>query len=141
VPLEEARRFLDRALAAGAPASAAVPGPASPRVAHQPPPPVVTSAGVLGIRYRTQRDPGGRPIGAQVTAVRATSPAAPAPGRGGLQPGDVIQRVTAGGRTTLVRTALEFQSALVGNPPGTAVSIAFARGDRSYAWTGLLGGP
>jgi S1-C subfamily serine protease len=140
VPLQEARGFLDRVLAGPEAARGAL--ASGPDVPLRPPvvepPPVVTSVGVLGIRYRTQRDGAGRPVGAEVTAVAVGSPAAAHPGRGGLRPGDVIQRVTAGGRTRIVRTAYELQDAIQGSPPGTEVSLSFARGGRSYAWSGQL---
>lgn len=142
VPVAMIRRLLESALGAEAgparrPSSSSPPAaPAVPPAAAAPPPRV----GGLGVEFFDARDGSGHPYGAAVRTVARGSPAAPAGGRVGLVPGDVVTLLTIGGRMHRIRSVAELRAALGGSPPGTPLVLHYQRGGRGLAWSGVLGG-
>ncbi len=133
VPMERIQRFL---------ASVTEPSrPVEPRpdVVASLPPPVVRPTSLLGIRYTTETDGRGEPLGARVTSVLGPSPGRPSSGDGALLPGDVITGFATGGRAWRIRSAQDVHSVLRGLVPGTTVTLRFVRSGQTLRWTGRLG--
>jgi len=130
VPVSAVRAFLTRTLGAAA-------GGPSPTV-RSTPAPVTRRAGGLGVSFRTTTDRAGRPAGALVSRIASGSPAAPSPGRSGLQAGDLVTTFSAAGRNYRIRSAADVENAMRLYPAGTPVSLRFYRAGRALAWSGRL---
>lgn len=90
-------------------------------------------AGNLGVKFETQSDRDGNPVGAKVTEADARL----FQGKG-IEKGDVIVRVAAKGRTEEIRTAGDLVNLLSLLPAETPVKVTYRRGKSLLSWSGRL---
>jgi|GEM_PF-3461019 len=102
--------------------------------------PADAQSGFLGITAETSTNAAGNPAGARVTAFERGSPANIGdPKDRPLAAGDVIEKISLGGKGFKVLTATDLTNAVVLYPSDTKVSISYRRGSKTFTWSGLLG--
>ena len=102
--------------------------------------PADAQSGFLGITAETTTNADGNPAGARVTAFERGSPANIGdPKDRPLAAGDVIEKISLGGKPFKVLTATDLTNAVVLYPSDTKVSISYRRKSKSFTWSGILG--
>ncbi|MEN8150636.1 MAG: trypsin-like peptidase domain-containing protein [Planctomycetota bacterium] len=91
---------------------------------------------LLGLDVETATDASGKPIGARVTKVDPTLPAATAK-RGGVKVGDVVRRITVKGRAREVKSVTDFIRVLSPLAEGSKVTLHIIRGKKKMIFSNI----